>query len=153
MDYTFKPDVPFAGISFEDTEAQVIEKLGQPDNREVDAEGDNKEVTLEYEELGLNIVFNYIDDEQMPLDIFTDQLIVEGKDLYELDETDALHLLTRLGDSNEEEAYITHNDTQDGEEVMYSFDALGITIWCIDGQVVDVCVTVPYVNIDDFEEE
>lgn len=145
MDYIFEIGKPFCGINFDFDEAQLKALLGEPSERELDHSPEDesiKDITLEYDAHGLSVVLNYIEEDLVGLDIFTDKIIIDDVDLYSLTETQMLEVLQELSAMDEEEAYVDHTELEAGKlEVMYAFSDIGLTVWCVDKQVTDVCIS------------
>ncbi len=149
IDYTLNIAQGLGRLNFNATEQDVINWLGVPEKTEKDLPGT---VDYFYNNKGIHITFFYFENDHKTgkpllddLQIRSDKVIYNGKNLYELQKTELLNLVKQIHkqqNAKYEFDYELHElDEDDHEE--YSFDNIGLRLWFDREKLDDVCIYKP----------
>lgn len=137
-----KPHIGFGKIKFGLTEKQVIQLLGAPSHREVNAEaGEPDDVTLEYEKYGIDLTFAADDESKLgAITFYAKDYVLSGVSFIGVSEKELLSKAQKLGIKDLELDF----DEDDLDAKNYSSDEQGLLFWILDGVVDSISILPEY---------
>lgn len=154
MDYNFIPGKSFGKISFSDTEADILYKLGEPKFKESDIYDDenNYDVTTDYEypDLGLEIKFNYFNHGYSGLTISSRKALINSKNIYDLEKNELLKVFEAIYKQRgiPFNPKVEVHDMVEYNEYNYELDEIGVTLWFLGNKLNDIYLTAPHYEIE-----
>ena len=147
MDYNFIPGKSFGKISFDDTESDVLNKIGKPQHFEIEEskyeDNYDKTVTFEYENLGLSIDFDYFSHGYSGLTISSRKVLINSRNIYDIEKNELIKIF--------EEIYkqrgipfnpkVEVHDMVKYNEYNYELDEIGVTLWFSENKLNDIYLT------------
>lgn len=139
----------FAGLKFNDTEENVIKKLGEPTEKseEIFQYADrtlDRDVTYDYDLWGLSIVFRYNDENDYEgLEIFSNHLLINGTDVFDIGIDSLREIIAKISKTSFEDAIDEFKTESSDGTIQYSFYDIGLTLWILDGKVTNTCMFEP----------
>lgn len=139
-----KPHIGYGNIKFGMSEQEVIKLLGRPTHRAVlTEEGEPEDVTLEYENHGVDLSFTADDAYRLgAITFYHTYYLLNGIEFIDMSEADLLREAPKAGihdlelDFNEDETY--------GKN--YASDELGLLFWVLEGVVDSVSILPQYAD-------
>ena len=121
---------------------EVINLLGNPTKIIKDRYSQEEySETLYYNKLGLSIMYEYIDSHIESSSIFSNSVVIDEKNISNLDKIQVLKLIASFHKMNKIE-YMCEID-ESGIDECYHFPSIGLMVWFGDGRVNEVCVFEP----------
>jgi hypothetical protein len=140
------PGQGFGDIKFGMTENEVIDKLGKPDEIEVQEMDDNEVVNVYYyDELGLSVSFDSLEEFRLVEMSFDDNIYTLENNFYPGMSRDLF--LEHAGELGEYEMEDLAEEDTDVNE-LYTFEDKNVNIWITDG-IVDTIQIGPFWSDDD----
>ena len=144
MNYNFEKNKPFMDVSFHDTESDVINKLGYPEEIIIyENNGEEKSVWYQYDEDRCNVIFQYDHDKLDYLTFHTSCLYINGKDVFSFEKYRVLEIVKSMSLISLENALVESYEEFDILCESYNFDDIGLMLWFEDADLDDVCIFSP----------
>ncbi len=144
MDYIFKIGQKFGTIPLNIADKDINKILGKPDNFHTETGVECYTSNYQYLKQGLDISFIHFDKFDNELQIQTNKIIFNNKNLYSLQKNKILsiiekeHKLRKIKYKFEHQKYEFY-DAESEEE--YEFEQIGLTLWFIKNNLCNVCVS------------
>ena len=144
MNYIFEIGQGFGNIPFNISDNDIKKILGKPDlfHKEIGVETYTS--NYQYFNYGLDISFIHFDNFDNDIQIQTDKIILNNKNLYSLQKNKILnmikkeHKLRKIKYKFESQKY-EFTDAENQDE--YEFEQIGLTLWFKKNKLSNVCVS------------
>lgn len=137
----FYPNIGFGNILFKQSQDEISSILGLPQEKEIDQVNDSDYTVIYlYTVLGYSLHFHYENNILEYFSIHLKRIIFNGEDLSTITKGRIIEVIKNYYLREQLTYDGSHSFDKDMDEEIYSFDAIGLTIWFEKNQISDICI-------------